>query len=63
MVHAFAIELLWIFTCPDERHGFPSFDRRYYPSQSPPAYDVSKKVIWYASIALGPYSSSYLCAP
>ena len=43
--------------------GFPSFGHRYCPTQSLPAHGVSKKVIWYASMALGPYPSSYLCAP
>jgi len=31
--------------------------------QSPPALGVSKKAIWCAPIALGPYSPSHLCAP
>jgi len=32
-------------------------------AQSSPVHGVSTKVIWCASIALGPYSSLYLCAP
>ena len=32
-------------------------------NQSPPAPGVSKRVIWYVSIALAPYSSFYLCSP
>jgi len=62
MAHEFAIELVWRFPCPEERHGPPSFGHRYYPAQSP-VPGVSKKVIWCVSIALGPCSSSYLCAP
>jgi len=34
MVHAFALELLWPFSCPNERRGFPSFGHRYYPDQA-----------------------------
>jgi len=51
MVHAATIELLWLFT-------FPGFGHCCCPDQPPPAQDVSKKVIWCVSIALGPYSSS-----
>jgi hypothetical protein len=32
------------------------------PDQPPPVPGVSKTVIWWVSIALGPYFSSYLCA-
>jgi len=53
MVHAFAIELLWLFTRPEGS----------LTSVTVTAHGVSKMVIWCASIALGPYSSSYLCAP
>jgi len=53
MVHAFAIELLWPFTRPE---GSPA-------SVTVTVHSVSKMVIWCASITLGPYSSSYLCAP
>jgi len=35
----FALELLWLFSCPNECHRFPSFGHRYYP---PPAPGVSK---------------------
>jgi hypothetical protein len=38
MVHAFAIELLWLFYSPEECHGFPRFGRRYYPDQPPAPY-------------------------
>jgi len=48
---------------PEGRHGFPSFGHCYCPAQSSPVHGLSTKVIWCASIALGPYSSSYLCAP
>ena len=51
------------FYRPEERHGFPGFGHRYCLAQSSPVHGVSTKVIWYASIALGPYSSLYLCAP
>jgi len=50
MVHGFAIELLWVFTHPEEPHGFTSFGHRYCPAQSPPTPGVSKKVIWCVSM-------------
>jgi len=28
MIHAFVIELLWLFSRPEERHGFPDFIHR-----------------------------------
>jgi len=53
MVHAFAIELLWLLNRPE---GSPA-------SVTVTAHGVSKLVIRCAFIVLGPYSSSYLCAP
>jgi len=32
MAHGFAIELLRRFSCPEECHGFPSYDHRYCPA-------------------------------
>jgi len=29
MVHAFSVELLWLFARLVERHGFPRFSHRY----------------------------------
>ena len=63
MVHAFTIEPLWLFSCTEEHHGFPGIRHRYCQDQSSPTPGVSKKVIWCVSIALGPYSSFYLCSP
>jgi len=59
----FAIELLWRFSCSEEYHGFSSYFHCYGPALSPPTPGASEKVIWCTSIALGPYSLSYLCAP
>ena len=62
MAHASRIELLWPYTRPEERHGFPSFGHRSYQDQPPPAPSGSKKAIWWVSIALSPSSSTYLSA-
>jgi len=61
MDHGFAIELLWRFSRLVECHGFPSSGHCYCPAQSPPTPGASRS--FGAYIALGPYSSSYLCAP
>ena len=37
MVHAFALELLWLFPSPEGGHGFPNFGHRYCPDWPPPA--------------------------
>ena len=63
MVHAFRLGLLWPFSHPNERRGSLSFGHRYCPAWSPPSTWCFQKVIWCASITLGPYSSSYLCSP
>jgi len=62
MVHAFAIELLWLFARPEERHG-SRVPRLQSPLLLEQATDVSTKVIWCVPITLGPYSSFNLCAP
>jgi len=61
VVHAFALELLWIFSHPNERRGTPSFGHCYYPGQT--TTNQRQKVIWFVYIAQAPSSSTYLCAP
>ena len=43
--------------------SFPSFGHRYYPHQATSSVRCLHKVIWCVSIALAPFSSTYLCAP
>lgn len=40
MVYVIALELLWLFSCPEECHGFPCFGHRYSGAGS-------RQVIWY----------------
>ena len=55
MVHTVALEQLWLFYHPKERHEFPSSDHRFCQDQPPPAPDISKG-IWYVFITLGSLS-------
>ena len=45
MDHALALELLWLFSYPEIRHGFLCFGHCYYLDQSLAAPSVSKEVI------------------
>jgi hypothetical protein len=38
MVHAFALELLWPFSRPEDRHRFPCFDHRDHPDHQRPVF-------------------------
>jgi hypothetical protein len=59
MAHAFALELLWLFSRPQERHGFPSLGHRYCPEASgtPKGYLVRIYHAWSLSLIL------FVCFP
>jgi hypothetical protein len=46
MDHALALELLWLFSYPEIRHGFLSFGHCHYLDRLLAAPRVSKEVIW-----------------